>query len=103
MSSARTCPGCGHTLTTGQIWRQLSRQIGWRIVCPACGKASEVPPRERFISALYLVVAPGLALIAASVISLPLSTRMAGVLIVFTYLVLAMIGSAFAARRLRLG
>jgi hypothetical protein len=91
-------------MTTAELWRRMMGQIGWRITCPGCGKAHEIPARERIISSLYFAVMPGI--LSAGVLSrilIPIDRAQRGLLLAGLFVAFALLGSWFAARRLRLG
>ncbi|MHB8078480.1 MAG: hypothetical protein ACYDIE_04420 [Candidatus Krumholzibacteriia bacterium] len=104
MTKSRTCPRCGHRMTTATLWRKLWSRLDWRISCPACGKVHDIPIRERVISSIYYAILPGLlGATALSYMSVPVSRTYRGLLLVGMFVALSTLGSWFAARRLRLG
>jgi len=91
-------------MTTAQLWRKLMAQIGWRVTCPACGKVHDIPTRERFISSLYYAAVPMvLSLILFSCVDVAADRLQRGLVLAGPFVVFLLLGSWFAARRLRLG
>lgn len=104
MTKSRTCPKCGHRMTTTGLWRKLWSRLDWRIACPACGKVLDIPIRERVISSIYYAIVPGLlGAVVFSYVSVPVNRAWRGLLLVGVFVALSTLGSWFAARRLRLG
>ena len=102
MASPRTCPHCGLRMTTTEVWKQLWR--GWRIVCPGCDAALEVPVRARVVSSLCAIVVPGLLSSAVMLTAFPGVDRGAGIwLHLALFAVFGVAGSLLAVHRLRLG
>lgn len=104
MANPRTCPRCGHRMTTAQLWRKLMGKMGWRITCPGCGKIHVIPMRERGISALYFVVLPlFICTVGVGTLNAPADHLTRGFLTFGLSLVCSTLGTWGAARRLRLG